>query len=181
MSRIEKRTITYSGCTTAETTSLKTSVTDAISMSTAAYTAAGSELDDYTTWFISDSLVSTVQGIYKDVENVQTTAPTISCTDTYSDCTDGSALLYTVPAKNTIVPCPDNGFWDFPEESPTCANDDYDMAGSILHEMTHLYGTSDWAYGPTAAKKLTAKKAADNADTYEMYAGSVRLGGCTTG
>ncbi|KAJ4412440.1 hypothetical protein N0V82_008795 [Gnomoniopsis sp. IMI 355080] len=180
-SRIQKRTITYSGCTTAETTSLKTSVSDAISMSSAAYTAAGNEADYYTTWFISDSYVDTVQEIYEDVTNVQTTAPTISCTDTYGDCADGSALLYTVPSKNVIVPCPDNGFWDFPEESATCANDDYDMAGSILHEMTHLYGTSDWAYGPTAAKRLTAAKAADNADTYEMYAGSVRLGGCTTG
>lgn len=180
-SRIQKRTITYSGCTTAETTSLKTSVSDAISMSSAAYTAAGNEADYYTTWFINDNYVDTVQEIYEDVTNVQTTAPTISCTDTYGDCADGSALLYTVPSKNVIVPCPDNGFWDFPEESATCANDDYDMAGSILHEMTHLYGTSDWAYGPTAAKRLTAAKAADNADTYEMYAGSVRLGGCTTG
>lgn len=181
MSRIEKRTITYRSCTTAQTTSLKTSVTDAISMSSAAYTAAGTAADYFTTWFISTSVEADVQAIYKDVVNVQTTAPTISCTDTYSDCTDGSALLYTVPAKNVIVPCPDNGFWDFVEESATCTNDDYDMAGSILHEMTHLYGTSDWAYGPTAAKRLTAKKAADNADTYEMYAGSVRLGGCTTG
>lgn len=180
-SRIQKRAITYSGCTTAETTSLKTSVTDAISMSTAAKTAAGSEADYYTTWFINANYVDTVQEIYGDVANVQTTGPTISCTDTYGDCADGSALLYTVPAKNIIIPCPDNGFWDFPQESATCANDDYDMAGSILHEMTHLYGTEDWAYGPTAAKRLTAAKAAENADTYEMYAGSVRLGGCTTG
>lgn len=180
-SRIQKRTITYSGCTTAETTSLKVSVADAISMSSAAVTAAGNQADYYTTWFINSNYVSTVQGIYTDVSNVQTTAPLISCTDTYSDCTDGSALLYTVPSKNTIVPCENNGFWDFPQESATCANDDYDMAGSILHEMTHLYGTDDWAYGPTAAQKLTAAKASENADTYEMYAGSVRLGGCTTG
>lgn len=180
-SRIQKRAITYSGCTASETASLKISVTDAISMASAAYTAAGTEADYYTTWFIDDSYVSTVQAIYKDVSNVQTTGPEISCEDTYSDCTDGSALLYTVPKDNVIVPCPDNGFWDFVQESATCANDDYDMAGSILHEMTHLYGTNDWAYGPTAAKKLTAKRAADNADTYEMYAGSVRLGGCKTG
>jgi deuterolysin len=44
--------------------------------------------------------------------------------------------------------------------------------------MTHLYGTGDYAYGPTAAKALSAAKAAANADTFEMYAGSVRLGGC---
>jgi deuterolysin len=76
-----------------------------------------------------------------------------------------------VPSANTIVPCPNNGYWDFPEYATTCADDDYDKAGS-------LYGTTDWAYGPTAAKALTAAKAAQNADTYEMYAGSVRLGGC---
>ena len=122
-----------------------------------------------------------MQTIYNDVANVQTTSPKISCVDTYSDCTSGDALLYTVPSANVIVPCPNNGFWDFPELASQCEGDDYDKAGSMLHEMTHLYGTTDWAYGPTAAKALSATKAAANADTYEMYAESVRLGGCTTG
>ncbi|TVY28766.1 Neutral protease 2-like protein [Lachnellula hyalina] len=178
-SRIKKRSVTYSSCSTSQTTKLKTSVSDAISMSSAAYTAAGSGADDFTTWFISTSEETKVRSIYTDVKGVQTTSPEISCTDTYGDCSDGSALLYTVPSDNVIVPCPDNGFWGFPEYATTCSDDDYDRAGSILHEMTHLYGTDDYAYGPTAAKALTAAKAAENADTYEMYAGSVRLGGCT--
>lgn len=71
-------------------------------MSSAAYTAAASQADYYTTWFISTAYVSTVQGIYNKVANVRTTSPTISCTDTYSDCTDGSALLYTVPSDNVV-------------------------------------------------------------------------------
>lgn len=37
-----------------------------------------------------------------------------------------------------------DGFWGFPEYASTCADDDYDRAGSILHEMTHLYGTDDY-------------------------------------
>jgi deuterolysin len=148
-------------------------------MAGAAYTAAGTGADFYTTWFKSTSVRSKVQTIYNDVTGVQTTSPKISCTDTYKDCTDGSALLYTVPSANTIVPCPSNGYWDFPELSPDCTDFDYDKAGSILHEMTHLYGTDDYAYGPTAAKQLSASQAAANADTYEMYAGSVRLGGCS--
>ncbi|KAK1479566.1 deuterolysin metalloprotease [Colletotrichum cuscutae] len=180
-SRIQKRAITYSSCTTAQTTSLKTSVTDAISMAKAASTAAGTSSYYYTTWFKSTSVASKVQTIYNDVAGVQTTSPKISCTDTYSDCTDGSALLYTVPSDNVIVPCPNNGFWGFPELASQCSGDDYDRAGSMLHEMTHLYGTTDYAYGPTAAQALSATKAAANADTYEMYAESVRLGGCTTG
>jgi deuterolysin len=147
-------------------------------MSGAAYTAAGTAADYFTVWFKSTSEETKVRSIYTDVKGVQTTSPAIYCTDKYGDCADGSALLYTVPSANTIVPCPNNGYWDFPEYSATCADDDYDKAGSILHEMTHLYGTDDYAYGPTAAKQLSAAQAAANADTYEMYAGSVRLGGC---
>lgn len=177
-SRIKKRAVTYSSCTTARTTSLKTSVADAISMSNAAYTAAGTAAYYFTTWFKSTAQETKVRSIYTKVAGVQTTSPVISCTDIYSYCTDGTALLYTVPSDNTIVPCPSNGYWEFPEYETTCANDDYDRAGSILHEITHLYGTDDYAYGPTAAKKLSAAQAAANADTYEMYAGSVRLGGC---
>lgn len=73
-------------------------------MSSAASTAAGSQADYYTTWFISSAYVSTVQKIYTDVANVRTTSPKISCTDTYGDCSDGSALLYTVPSDNVVCP-----------------------------------------------------------------------------
>jgi len=177
-SRIQKRAITYHSCSTSQTSSLKTSVSDAISMSAAAYTAAGSAADYFTVWFKSTAQETKVRSIYNSVKNVQTTSPSIYCTDLYGDCTDGQALLYTVPSDNVIVPCPNNGYWAFPEYASTCADDDYDKAGSILHEMTHLYGTDDYAYGPTAAKQLSASQAAANADTYEMYAGSVRLGGC---
>ncbi|ESZ97811.1 putative Neutral protease 2 like protein [Sclerotinia borealis F-4128] len=172
MSRIQKRAVTYSSCSTAQTSSLKTTVSDAITLATNAYTAAGSAADYFTTWFKSTSEETLVRSIYTDVKNVQTKSPKISCTDTYGDCSDGSALLYTVPTANVIVPCPNNGYWGFPEYSSTCADFDYDRAGSLLHEMTHLYGTEDWAYGPAAAKGLSAANAANNADTYEMYAGS---------
>ncbi|KAJ0344451.1 hypothetical protein COL154_007845 [Colletotrichum chrysophilum] len=180
-SRVEKRSITYSSCSASQTSALKTSVSNAISMAKAASTAAGTSSYYYTTWFKSTSVVSKVQTIYNDVAGVQTTSPKISCTDTYSDCTDGSALLYTVPDDNVIVPCPNNGFWGFPELASQCSGDDYDRAGSILHEMTHLYGTGDYGYGYVAAQALSATRAAANADTYEMYAESVRLGGCTVG
>lgn len=177
-SRIKKRSVSYHSCSSSQTSSLKTSVADAISMAGAAYTAAGTAADYFTVWFKSTSEETKVRSIYNSVKGVQTTSPTISCTDTYGDCADGSALLYTVPSDNYIVPCPNNGYWQFPEYASTCADDDYDRAGSILHEVTHLYGTDDYAYGPTAAKQLSAAQAAANADTYEMYAGSVRLGGC---
>ncbi|EAA28872.1 hypothetical protein NCU05908 [Neurospora crassa OR74A] len=179
-SRIARRSVTYHSCSASQTNALRTSVSDAISMAGAAYTAAGSAADYFTTWFKSTSVESKVRSIYNDVKNVQSTSPAISCADTYGDCSDGSALLYTIPSANTIVPCPNNGFWGFPEFASTCADDDYDKAGSILHEMTHLFGTDDYAYGQAAAKRLSAAQAAANADSYEIYAGSVRLGGCSS-
>ncbi|KAI0160367.1 Metalloprotease [Xylariaceae sp. FL1272] len=120
-SRIQKRAVTYSSCSSSQTSSLQTSVADAITLASNAYTAAGSAADYFTTWFRSTSVISKVQTIYKDVTGVQTTSPKISCTDTYGDCRDGSALLYTVPSAKVIVPCPDNGYWDFPEYSSDCA------------------------------------------------------------
>ncbi|KAJ8119316.1 hypothetical protein ONZ43_g3709 [Nemania bipapillata] len=168
-SRIQKRSVKYSSCTSSQTSTLTTAVADAISMSSKASTAAATAAYYFTTWFRSTSVEAKVQTIYNDVVGVQTTSPTISCTDVYSGCTDGTALLY-----------PSNGFYGFPELATTCADDDYDKGGSILHEFTHLYGTDDYAYGQTAAKKLSAAQAAANADTYEIYAGSVRLGGCSS-
>ncbi|KAI1810890.1 Deuterolysin metalloprotease family-domain-containing protein [Poronia punctata] len=177
-SRIQKRDVSYSDCSSDQTSSLQTSVSDAISLASAAQEAAGAGEAYFTTWFKDTSVTETVQGIYGDVTGVQSTSPTISCTDAYDGCGDGSALLYTVPSANVIVPCPDNGYWDFPEYADNCVDDDYDRAGSILHEMTHLYGTDDYAYGQSACLGLSASEAAANADSYEIYAGSVRLGGC---
>lgn len=51
-------------------------------MSKAAYTAAGTAADYFTTWFMSTSEETKVKSIYTKVEGVQTTAPTVSCKDT---------------------------------------------------------------------------------------------------
>jgi hypothetical protein len=102
--------------------------------------------------------VTKVQGIYKSITGVQTTSPTISCTDTYSGCGDGSALLYTVPSANYIVPCPNNGYWSFPELAADCADDDYDKAGSILHEVSHLVSDLYWAMKIPLSILLLKKK-----------------------
>ena len=50
-----------------------------------------------------------------------------------------------------------------------------DQANQALGYMVRAMGS----LGPNASKEDYAK-AAQNADTYEMYAGSVRLGGCSS-
>ncbi|KAL5312964.1 hypothetical protein ACEPPN_019390 [Leptodophora sp. 'Broadleaf-Isolate-01'] len=177
-SRINKRAVTYSGCSAAQTASLTTSVNNAISMATAAYTAAGTAAFYFTTWFKSTDQETKVRSIYNSVQGVGATAPKIYCNDQWNQCGGGYASLYSSPSDNAIVPCPNNGFWSWDELSPSCVDFDFDRAGAVLHEMTHLFGTGDYGYGPVAAKALSATQASANADSYEMYAGSVRLGGC---
>ena len=46
--------------------------------------------------------------------------------------------------------------------------------------IAHLYGTADNAYGRNDCVALSASQAANNADTYELYAESVKLGGCNS-
>ena len=172
---IQKREIAYSSCSSSQTTSLKATVGDAITLASNAKTAASSQADYWINWFKNTSQKSKTVTIYGDVVNVRATSPTISCTDPYNYCSDGSTLLYTIPSDDFIVPCPDNGYWGFSEFAADCAGSDYDRAGSILHEMTHLYGTDDYAYGRDDCMTLSAAQAAANADTYELYSVSLHL------
>ena len=198
-SRILPRAVTYTSCSSSQTSTLRTAVSDAISMSKAAATAAGNGADYYTNWFKSTSVLSTVKAIFNDVAGVQSTSPIVHCTDYANDCSNG-VIAYTIPSNKNMVICPNGGFWGFPMEASTCADSDYDQAGTFLHEsskyyedksqekkkimeltyhaIAHLYGTDDYAYGEADSVRLTAAQASENADTYELYAASVRLGGC---
>ncbi|KAH8697994.1 hypothetical protein BGW36DRAFT_342194 [Talaromyces proteolyticus] len=178
ISRIQKRGVTYVNCSPSQEQSLENTVSDAISLATAALKAADTEADYWTTWFKDTGGLSTTKNIYYDVAYVLSNNLRISCTDIYGDCSNSNHLLYTVVSDKTIVPCPNNGYWGFPEFAANCANSDYDRAGSILHEMTHLNGTTDYAYGRDNCLQLNAEEAVKNADTYELYAESVRLRGC---
>jgi deuterolysin len=85
-----------------------------------------------------------------------------------------------MPLYNGIVIFPDNGYWESPEFAPCepgLKSIRDDKASSLLHEMTHLFGTHDHAYSAEVLR-LKSSAAADNADTYAQYASSVHLGGC---
>jgi deuterolysin len=136
ISQIQKRGVTYVNCSPSQEKSLGNTVSDAISMASIALEAAEAEADYWTTWFKDTTQLSTTENIYYDVAHVLSNNPRISCTDITGDCSDKNNLLYTIPSQKTIVPCPDNGYWDFLEVAANCASSDYDRAGSILHEMS---------------------------------------------
>ncbi|CRG87856.1 putative neutral protease 2 homolog B [Talaromyces islandicus] len=179
-SSIRRRDLGIENCSADQQTDLQTSVNDAIAMASAAQQAEGNEDDFWINWFKDASQASTTDSIYSQVINAQSTGFTISCSDTYGACGDNgdSALAVTITPDNVIIPCPNGGYWDLDEYAGDCDSSDYDKAGAILHEMTHLFGTSDYAYGHDDCEALAADQAAMNADTYELYAESVRLGGC---
>lgn len=83
-SRIKKRAITYNSCTTAQTSSLKTSVADAISMATAAYTAAGTAAY-YCKKPVSFSSFNRFPSILNDVEDVLHSFPSSPSPNSSSD------------------------------------------------------------------------------------------------
>ncbi|KAH8689145.1 hypothetical protein BGW36DRAFT_421045 [Talaromyces proteolyticus] len=170
---IQKRDVAFSSCPSSNITALKNSVGHAISMATAAKTAAGSETDYWLTWFKNAGQQTNTETIYGSIANIQTSGVTISCDQ--SQCPE-DVYAYASPSTKTIVPC--SYYWDSPELASNCAGDDSDRAGTMLHEMSHIFGTYDYAYGRDACLQLNATSAANNADTYEMYADGVRLGGC---
>ncbi|KAI9729296.1 MAG: hypothetical protein M1834_006967 [Cirrosporium novae-zelandiae] len=168
--------LTIDSCTDAQVTSLKTTVGKVKTQAQSAYTASLSTKYYWTTWFKSTSVQSKVESIYKKVVNVESIDPIISCTDKYDACS--GAMLYATQDSNFICVCSGHGYWDLDEYAADCDSSDYDRVGSVLHEMTHLFGTSDHAYGRDDCLDLSATEAADNADTYELYMESNRLGGC---
>ncbi|KAH8705221.1 putative neutral protease 2 like protein [Talaromyces proteolyticus] len=173
----QKRDVGFPNCADNQVSDLQTAIADAIAMASAAQQAEGSQDDFWISWFKDAGQLSTTDSIYNQVINAQSTGFSVSCTDTYSACGE-NAMLVTITPDNVIIPCPNGGFWDLGEFADNCDASDYDRAGAILHEMTHLFGTSDYAYGHDDCENLSADQAAMNADTYELYAESVRLGGC---
>jgi hypothetical protein len=80
-SRISKRSATYQNCTAEQMVALDVAVADAISLATAAYTAASTHSDCYTSWFKTTRQTRKVRSIYASVMNIETTSPTIYCED----------------------------------------------------------------------------------------------------
>ncbi|OUM69392.1 hypothetical protein PIROE2DRAFT_57442 [Piromyces sp. E2] len=44
-----------------------------------------------------------------------------------------------------------------------------EAASVILHELTHCFGTDDYAYGDAGCNRLDASKASNNADTFRLF------------
>jgi peptidyl-Lys metalloendopeptidase len=166
-------TPTYVSCSSTRQSSLVTATANAESISLKARnylnnlpTASRSTDAAYKTWFgaYTTSRYSTVQSHYNNIYSAFNTKRF----NYYCDCTDSSyAYVYANQPYNVHL-C--NAFWS----APSLGIDS--KAGTLVHEASHftvVAGTSDYAYGQTAAKNLAISNptnATRNADNHEYFA-----------
>ncbi|MBB3643875.1 hypothetical protein FHX14_000034 [Rhizobium sp. BK619] len=84
---------------------------------------------------------------------------------------DGDLAAYYSPTPNSIYLAPD--FFDLPVVGMIT------QSGAVIHEMTHVNGTDDLAYGPADVETLAKNdpaKARRNADSYRLFVEDLQSG-----
>jgi deuterolysin len=170
---LTKRTAVGSSCTGSKLSAVRTALSNCARLATSAASAAtsGTKL---TTYFKSTSSASTIAARLRAVASdcgSTSSRTTTNCNDPYDGCAS-NVLAYTVPSANFITYCP-IFFSELPALASTCHGQD--QATTALHEETHapgVYspGTQDLGYGYSAATRLSASQALNNADSYALYA-----------
>lgn len=165
------KAVSYASCSSSQQTSLGSAHTQAktYAANSVSYLNAGTRGARYTTWFGSytSSRYTTVKDHFMKINNaLNNGAVTYDC---YCMPSNASAFAYVYPSQPYIIHlC--NAFW----AAATAGTDS--KGGTIVHEMSHFTvngGTSDYAYGQSAAKSLatrTPAKAVQNADNHEYFA-----------
>lgn len=161
----------YANCAGYSTSSIGTAHSNAKTYSANArsYLTNGTTGPRFTTWFgaYTASRYATVKDHFTKIDTALGSS-TITY-DCYCTPSAASAFAYVYPSQPYIIHlC--GAFWS----APNTGTDS--KAGTIVHEMSHFTvngGTSDYAYGQTAAKRLATKtpnKAIQNADNHEYFA-----------
>ncbi|KAI0121180.1 deuterolysin metalloprotease [Xylariales sp. AK1849] len=179
MAFISKRTKVQSDCTGAKLTAQDKAISNCAALAKAAASAATSNTAKVVEYFKSSSASSTLVTVFNKVASeCGSTSSGVSkqyCTDVYSSCSS-NVLAYTLPSGSYMVSCP-LYFNDLPALTKTCHAQD--QATTTLHEVTHLTqikGTQDLGYGYSAATKLSASQALNNADSYALFANAIYAG-----
>jgi peptidyl-Lys metalloendopeptidase len=165
-------TVSTVGCSTTRASQARTALSSAevYARDSLVYLNAGTRGPRYTTWFgtFDANRYATVRSHFASISDAATNKPiTLDC----STCPAGpnaNAFAYVFanqPYK--IYLC--NAFW----AAPNTGTDS--RAGTIVHELSHftvLGGTSDFAYGQSAARSLATQRpsrAIMNADSHEYF------------
>jgi peptidyl-Lys metalloendopeptidase len=165
--------VSFIGCSNTRITQISTALTSAESYASNAlsYLNAGTRGARYTTWFgtYDATRYSTARSHFSAISNAASTQPLAFDCSTCPGTSNASAYAYVFAnAPYRIYLC--NAFW----AAPNTGTDS--RAGTIIHEVSHftvVAGTSDFAYGQTAARSLARSnpaRAVRNADSHEYFA-----------
>lgn len=164
-------TPTFASCTTAQTSSIRTAITAAESYTNSGVQYLGgqsSATQRFTTWFGTYSATNwlTLKSHFSKIQSALSTKTLsfdCSCPGAGSD-----TYAYVYPSQHyKIFLC--NQFW----QAPASGTDT--KGGTIIHELAHftiLSGTSDYAYGQSAAQNLARSsptRALANSDSLQYF------------
>lgn len=173
---LDKRTA-LKGCSGSENTEHRQSLKQVVSVAQAAAAAArnGSaakfqEFFKTTSASARTNVAARLDAVSHEASTTSNGATTYYCDDQYNYC-DSNTLAYTLPSQNVIANCP--LYYTLSSLTGNCRQQD--QTTTALHEFTHAPGvfspgTQDYAYGYSAATRLSSTQALANADTYALYA-----------
>jgi len=116
-------------------------------------------------YFKSESVRNRVIDVIKAVGNMES-AEAFCENEKDTTCAD-NAIAWTFQNSTEFHVCPNffNSLWH-----GTIENHNSEASSIILHELTHCFGTDDFAYGEHGCSQLDHTKAAENGDTYRLFA-----------
>ncbi len=179
--RLASSGVTYTSCSRSEETTLGQALPTGATLAQQAEnyldgvpSSQRSTDERYITWFgsYSSGNYSTVSSRYGQIATAAGNSLTLDCSGSgqcsgvSASCLSGDiAFTCAGGASKTIWLC--NGFWSLP------ATGEDSQAGSMVHELSHWYGTSDHRYGCKNCQSLASSspsQAITNADNTEYFA-----------
>jgi len=115
-------------------------------------------------YFKSESVRPRVLSVLNSINDMESAEAYCESADDPA-CSD-NAIAWTYQNSKEFHVCPNffDDVWHGTIEKHTS-----EAASIILHELTHCFGTDDFAYGENQCKDLYYGAAAENADTYRLF------------
>ncbi|OUM58367.1 hypothetical protein PIROE2DRAFT_64454 [Piromyces sp. E2] len=159
-------------CTSQQTQALQNLIEDIKTYRAAALYVAEHQDEDvnynkiFLKYFKSNSVLSTVKRIFNDVNNMSV-AEAYCEPSTDKTCSD-NAIAWTYGDSREFHVCPD--FFTDIIMHGTIEDHKSEAASIIVHELTHCFGSEDYAYGENNCDRLDPERASLNADTLKYFA-----------
>jgi deuterolysin len=163
-------------CTNSNKSFIDSSYSEGKSLASVASSYIGSHgADSLFTSYYKTNTPSSIQAVFNNVANENSSSRTLNCSDPYAVCGNG-VIAYTVISTTNIYFC--SIFYNEVTTSRLCSDTSVASrnirGGTVLHELTHATsGTTDVGYGCSFDQGLSASQAKSNADNYNCFATQV--------